>query len=96
LFGEFFAEVLDEDVGETLGLFAQLLLAFLAGDEAADVDLIRNKSLIKSQRKIIQIILSIHQTTKTWLAPNFKTLIMRRYFMNRLILDFLSIRQKST
>ena len=43
LFGEFFAEVLDEDVGEALGLFAQLLLAFLAGDEAADVDLSTNK-----------------------------------------------------
>jgi hypothetical protein len=43
LFGEFFAEVLDEDIGEALSLFAQLLLAFLAGDEAADVDLSTNK-----------------------------------------------------
>jgi len=48
LFGEFFAKVLDEDIGEALGLFAQLLLAFLAGDEAADVDLSTNiEPLIK-------------------------------------------------
>ena len=54
LFGEFFAEVLDEDVGETLGLFAQLLLAFLAGDEAADVDLSTNiESLKTNERKLI-------------------------------------------
>jgi hypothetical protein len=54
LFGEFFAEVLDEDIGEALGLFAQLLLAFLAGDEAADVDLSTNiESLKTNKRKLL-------------------------------------------
>ena len=45
LFGEFFPEVLDKDVGEALGLLTQLLLAFLARDEAADVDLNKDKTV---------------------------------------------------
>ena len=40
LLGEFFAEVFDEDIGESLGLLAQLLLPLLAGNEASDVDLL--------------------------------------------------------
>ena len=39
IFGQFFAEVLDEDVGEALGLLAQLHLALLARNELANVDL---------------------------------------------------------
>ena len=35
---QFFAEVLDEDVGEAFSLLAQLLLPLLARDEASNVD----------------------------------------------------------
>ena len=39
LLAQLLAKVLDEDVGELLGLLAQLLLALLARNEAANVDL---------------------------------------------------------
>ncbi len=40
MLSELLAEVLDEDIGEALGLLAQLLLPLLAGNEASDVDLL--------------------------------------------------------
>ena len=39
LLAQLLAEVLDEDVGEALGFLAQLLLALLARNELANVDL---------------------------------------------------------
>ncbi len=40
LFGQIFAKVLDEDIGEAFGLLAQLLFPLLAGDEASNIDLL--------------------------------------------------------
>ena len=40
MLSELLAEVLDEDIGEALGLLSQLLLPLLAGNESSNVDLL--------------------------------------------------------
>ena len=54
LFSQFVSEVLDEDIGELLGLLSELLLALLARDEPPD------KHLLLVEQHAVDLLDGIH------------------------------------
>ncbi len=55
LFGQFLSKVLDEDVREVFRFLAELLLALLAGNELADVDLKKILNIVKAAECYLSI-----------------------------------------